>query len=146
MKPESVLRGISRVGEEARVPRSRGFSLIELMITVVVIGILSAIAYPSYQNYLIKGRRASAQAHVMNIAQRQQQYLLDARNYAPDLATLNVTTPSDISPFYTITIAIAAGPPPTFTATATPKAGTPQATDVTLSINNAGAKTPASAW
>lgn len=124
----------------------KGFTLIELMITVAVIGILAAVAYPSYQSYLIKGRRASAQSHLMDIAQRQQQYLLDARSYAPDLTTLNLTTPTDVSTYYTITITKPAATPPTFTATATPKAGTPQATDVTLSIDNTGQKTPAGKW
>lgn len=119
----------------------RGFTLIELMVTVAIVGILAAIAYPSYQNYMIKSRRASAQAHLMDIAQRQQQYLLDVRGYAADLATLNVTTPSNVSTNYTITIATPAGPPPTFTITATPIAGTPQATDGPLSINNTGVKT-----
>lgn len=124
----------------------KGFTLIELMITVAVIGILAAVAYPSYQSYLIKGRRASAQSHLMDIAQRQQQYLLDARSYAPDLTTLNLTTPTDVSTYYTITITKPAATPPTFTATATPKEGTPQATDVTLSIDNTGQKTPAGKW
>lgn len=119
----------------------RGFTLIELMVTVAIVGILAAIAYPSYQNYMIKGRRASAQAHLMDIAQRQQQYLLDVRGYAADLTTLNITTPSNVSTNYTITIATPAGPPPTFTITATPIAGTPQATDGPLSINNTGVKT-----
>ncbi len=88
----------------------------------------------------------------MDIAQRQQQYLLDDRSYAADLATLynvatpNLATPSDVASFYTITITQSAGPPPSFTATATPIAGTAQASDVTLSINNAGQKTPAGVW
>ncbi|GAB7546166.1 type IV pilin protein [Cupriavidus sp. 8B] len=126
--------------------RQSGFTLVELMITVAIVGILASIAYPSYISYLVKGRRSSAQASLMDIAQRQQQYLLDARSYASSLATLNVTPPTDVSTYYTITIAVTAGPPPTFTATATPVAGTSQASDVTLSINNAGAKTPANTW
>src|SRR2546430_1240950 len=67
--------------ERNRIKKSVGFTLIELMITVVVIAILAAIAYPSYQDHLRKGRRASAQAFMVDAANRQQQYLLDARNY-----------------------------------------------------------------
>ena len=124
----------------------KGFTLIELMIVVAIIGILAGIAYPSYQSYVVKSRRTSAQVHLMDIAQMQQRYLLDARSYAPDIATLNMVIPSEVLPYYTITIATTAGPPPTFTATATPLAGTSQASDVTLSIHNAGVKTPSNIW
>jgi type IV pilus assembly protein PilE len=124
----------------------RGLTLIELMVVLVTVAILAAIAYPSYSSYLAQGRRSSAEAHLMDIAQSQQRYLLDARSYAADLTTLNVTSPSSVSAYYTITIATTAGPPPTFTATATPKAGTSQASDVTLSISDAGVKTPSNVW
>lgn len=118
----------------------RGFTLLELMIAVAVVAILAAIAYPSYQSHLISSRRASAQSHLMDISQREQQYLLDARSYASDLVTLNMTTPSDVSSYYTIAITVSSTPP-TFTATATPITGTSQASDGALSINSTGAKT-----
>lgn len=124
--------------------RAEGFTLIELMVTIAIIGILASIAYPSYTNYLQKGRRASAQTHLMDIAQRQQQYLLDARAYAPDIGTLGITTPSDVSTYYTIPAFTvnAAGAPPSFAVTAKPKAGS-QASDKcgTLGIDSAGSKT-----
>ena len=59
--------------------RSRGFTLIELMMAIAIIAILAAIAYPAYQKHLAKGRRAAAQAYLMDIAQREQQYFLDQR-------------------------------------------------------------------
>ena len=132
----------------------RGFTLIELMIAVAVVGILAAIAYPSYQKYLIKSRRASAQATLMDIAQREQQYLLDARGYAPDLATLGVTPPSNVSSVYTITICqttaspcvAPGGTPPVFAAIAQPIAGSAQASDSTLSITSTGVKSPSNLW
>lgn len=125
---------------------AKGFTLIELLVTVAIVSILAAIAIPSYSNYMQKSRRASAQAHLMDIAQRQQQYLLDARAYAPNLATLGISTPGDVSPYYspiTITAVNNAGAPPSFTVTAQPKAGTDQANDKcgTLGIDNVGNKT-----
>jgi type IV pilus assembly protein PilE len=128
------------------VRKARGFTLIELMVAVVIVAILAGIAYPSYQNQLKRGRRAAAQAHLMDIAQRQQEYLLDARTYASSLATLNITTPANVAAFYTITPSVSAGPPLTFTISAVPIAGTVQANDGTLSIDSSGAKLPAGAW
>lgn len=126
--------------------KQRGFTLLELMIVVAVIGILASIALPNYQEYLKKARRSAAQSHMMDIAQRQQQYLIDARSYATTLSDLNVETPSDVSTYYTIDIAASDGPPPSFTVTATPQSGTPQAGDATLTIDNTGTKTPADKW
>ncbi len=119
----------------------RGFTLLELMIAVAVVAILAAIAYPSYQSHLISSRRAAAQSHLMDIAQNEQQYYLNARSYAATVSALSMTTPSEVSSYYTITIAATSGAPPTFTATATPIAGTSQVSDGALSINNAGVKT-----
>jgi type IV pilus assembly protein PilE len=124
--------------------RNAGFTLIELMITVAVLSILAAIAYPSYQDQVRKSRRAKAQSLLMDIGTRQQQRLLDARNYSASTAGLNVNIPSSVSSHYTITMTAPASTPPTFTATATPKPGQDKDKCGTLSLNNAGTKTPAS--
>jgi type IV pilus assembly protein PilE len=129
-----------------RTTRAGGFTLIELMIAAAIVAILATIAISSYSAQMIKSRRSSAESALMDIAQRQQQYLLDARSYAPTVAALNTTIPTTVATFYAITIAVAAGPPPTFTATATPLPGSQQSSDVTLSIDNTGAKTPVNTW
>ena len=137
----------SKFGHEAPAAMRRGFTLVELMVTVAIVAILAAIAYPSYLSQMKKSRRSEAEQFLMDVAQRQQQYLLDQRAYAPDLATLNMTAPSDVQTFYNgITINVTAGPPTGFTATATPKPGTSQAGDSTLSIDNLGNKLPAGVW
>ncbi len=120
--------------------RARGFTLIEVMLVVAVIAVLAAIALPSYNSHLRKARRADAQGALTDIASRQQQYLMDARAYAPDLATLNYTPQATVTSWYTIAIAVA-GPPPSFTVTATPIAGKDQTKDGTLTLTSTGAKT-----
>lgn len=124
----------------------RGFTLIELMVAVAVIGILAAVAIPSYSRYVIRGNRAAAQQHLLDLATRQQQFLADTRSYVGSVSALNMTTPAAVSKFYTINIATGDGPPPTFTITAIPISGTKQADDGNLSIDQAGAKLPADKW
>lgn len=125
--------------------KARGFTLIEIIIVVAIIAILAAIAIPSYQQHLRKGRRANAEAFLSDVASRQQQYLLDARSYAlggTAVADLGMAVPADVSDFYTVTVTPAvATVPPTFTATAAPIAGKAQEPDGTLAIDNTGAKT-----
>jgi type IV pilus assembly protein PilE len=141
------------------VNKAAGFTLIEVMIVVVVIGILAAVAYPSYQEHIRKSNRAAAQQLMLDIASRQEQYLLDARNYT---ATLGGSTGLNVSPQgwncttvttkctnanYEITVAAtaaAAGTPPAYTITAT--AISAQAVDGNLTLNSAGVKTPAAKW
>jgi len=123
----------------------KGFTLIELMIVVVVVGILAAVAFPSYENYIVKGNRAAAQAFMADVENRQKQYLLDARSYASDLATLGMAAPADVSNFYTVTIA-ASATPPAFEIKATPVAGTRQAADGELTLHSDGTKSPADKW
>ena len=66
--------------------RSAGFTLIELMIVVIVLGILTAIAVPAYQNSVLKGNRAVAKAKLLDVAARQEAYFGDNKVYTNSLA------------------------------------------------------------
>jgi type IV pilus assembly protein PilE len=130
-----------------RIPRSRarGFTLIELMVVVTIIGILSAIAFPAYGAYLVRGNRAAAQAYLLSLAQAQAQYFADAHSYAATTSALNMPVPDQVATNYSITIDVPDAVPPSFTVTARPT-GARQAGDSVLTIDNSGARTPSSLW
>lgn len=119
------------------------------MITVVVVGVLAAIAYPSYMGQVRKSRRAEAQQVLMDLASRQQQYLLDTRSYGADTASIGGMVTSSAQSFYTITWSVNnSSAPQSFTVTATPRSGTTQAQDScgAMTVNEAGVRTPSSCW
>ena len=133
--------------------RSRGFTLVELMVVVVIVAILLAIAVPSYSVFVKKSRRGEAESALVDIAQREQQYFLDQRAYAPTVAAAGATAPPDLNPFYTFQVCqtttpctAPGGTPPTFAVIATPVPGSAQAGDYVLTIDNTGAKTPTNVW
>lgn len=124
--------------------QQRGFTLIELMITVAVVGILAAVAYPSYTQYIVRANRSAAQSFMFAVANKQEQYMLDARSYASSLVALNMTTPADVAAKYTITTTSdMATTPPSYLVTATPQ-GSQASNDTkcgTLTLNQLGVKT-----
>ena len=122
--------------------RHSGFSLVELMIAVVVVAVLSTIAYPSYQQYLIRGHRNAGKQFLVDLAQRQEQYLLDRREYANALGAggLNTTVPPDVAARYQAPVfnVPAGATPPTYTITLAPLAGGMLASDGALIISSIG--------
>ena len=67
--------------------KNRGFTLLELLIVIAIIGILAGVAYPSYMQYLLKSKRSEAQSILIELANRQEMYYLDHHQYAADLKT-----------------------------------------------------------
>jgi type IV pilus assembly protein PilE len=70
------------------VKKSDGFTLIELMIVLIVIGVLAAIVYPSYQKYILKSHRATAINAVLDVASREARYYTTNNNYTSSMTAL----------------------------------------------------------
>ncbi len=125
-----------------------GFTLIELMITVVIVGILAAIAYPSYLQYIRQSRRSDAVQALAAVQQAQERWRANNTAYASSLGASGVATPN--TTYYTI--AIPAANAASYAVTATANAGTSQAGDsgcttLTVTVSNGNASnTPVACW
>ena len=102
------------------ITRQRGFTLMELIVVMVVLGILVAIAIPNYSEYIRRGHRTAAQEYLASLAARQVQFYLDRRAFTNNVADLNLATPAEVASRYTFAIVANAGPPASFTITASP--------------------------
>jgi type IV pilus assembly protein PilE len=104
--------------------RSRGFTLIELMIAVAIVAVLAAIAMPSYSEYIRRSRITEAISALSGMRVKMEQFFQDNRTYvgACGLPGTSVA-PAPTSANFTYACVLNAGPPSTYTITATGNAG-----------------------
>jgi type IV pilus assembly protein PilE len=79
-KLTSLVKPLKRNSAKAGLSQ-KGFTLIELMITVAIIGILAAVALPSYTAYVLRGKAAEAPSNLANLRVQMEQYYQDNRTY-----------------------------------------------------------------
>ncbi|MDF1589442.1 MAG: type IV pilin protein [Gammaproteobacteria bacterium] len=125
-----------------------GFTLIELMIVVAIIGILAAIAYPSYLDQVRKTRRANAQSDLVELASFMERYYTEKFTYmnggvAPILPFTESPKDGGGAKYYDLTVATTAT---AFTLTATAKNGQQADTCGDMTITQSGVQTPAACW
>jgi type IV pilus assembly protein PilE len=130
------------VGLKVKIGKYNGFTLVELLIVVTIIGIISAIAYPAYQSNKVKVQRSDAKAELLFIVQRMQAYRMANNTYLG--ATVNqlygaTVTPKDGKAFYNIRFQDAPTAT-TWTLIATPISDTPQEGDGVICINELSQK------
>lgn len=128
-------------GSPRGVQAGRGFSLVELMIAVAVIGILASIVLLNSDAFRIKANREAAKAYMLEVVSKQKLYFLDRRAYAASVDILAVPVTEEVAKAYDVDVILNdPGDPPSFVVTATPKPATVQRDDGILSIDHRGKK------
>lgn len=128
-----------------------GFSLIELMIVIVIISILAAIAFPSYQSSIRKSKRTAAKAALLDLASREEKYYSLNNTYA-SLTTLGMSSSikdGGGNTLYSLSVGDittpANAPTTNFVGTATPSGDQANDTCGTYTLNSLGQQTPTTA-
>jgi type IV pilus assembly protein PilE len=131
--------------------KAMGFTLIELMIVVVIIGILMAISVPAYQGYVLRSHRTDAQSSLLDIAARQERYVAqNIAGYTSQLVDdLKLASANSSKGYYTL--AVTSAPCNDFancyTIIATAVGSQANDTDCPkINYDSAGRKTPAACW
>lgn len=131
-----------------RLSKQSGFNLIELLIVVTIIGILAAIAYPSYNEQVMKARRSDAHTGLLNLSALMEHYFTENNSYTG--ATPAGVGGSAFSQEGHYALSISNLTATSYTLTATPVAGGAQATDscgaLTLTSTNIKGPNPQTCW
>ena len=129
--------------------RQRGVTLIELVIVMIIVGILAAIAIPSYRSYVLRSQRSDAKDAVLALATQQEKHYLQCNTYATDIAGATDCAAGELqgaaaSKNGWYALAVVAGTATTFTVQATATAGQNQYQDTacrSFTVTQAGLRT-----
>jgi type IV pilus assembly protein PilE len=123
--------------------RMRGITLLELMIVVVIVGILAAVAYPSYREFTARAKRNEAKAALLKVATNQERFYLQNNSFTTDMTELGFPVGTNyITDSESYTVAVTAASASNFTATATYRLGGTEASKCNLfQIDGRGTRT-----
>lgn len=126
------------------INKTFGFTLIELMITVAIVGILATVAYPSYTEHVTRSNRAEALRELVRIANLQEQFFVDSRSYTANLSQLGLGSgtifTTETGNYLISSVINAAGNTFTLTATAKGIQATRDSLCSTMGITDTGRK------
>ncbi len=119
---------------------STAFSLIDILITVGIVSILAAIAYPNYQQSIVLANKAAAKAYLLEISSLQNEYMVENLAYSSSMDNLAITPNPPVLKHYEIMLTDVnnKASPPTYTLRAIPKKGSPQLAIGILWLNYLG--------
>ncbi len=132
--------------------RHAGFTLIELMITLAIVAIITAIAYPSYRHSVLKSRRSDGQVALMDYAQRLERCYTEYDTYKNTncpayKSVISTTGAASEEGYYTVKGVFPSADQFTLTATATTKGGqNDDSSCKTMTLDQTGAKSPPACW
>ncbi len=127
------------------IKKVNGFTLMELMVTVAIIGIISLIAMPSYQEYVQKSRRSEAHAGLAKMQLQQEAHRMVNNSFTSSFGSGSNDVHQPTSDYYTFSMSGASASAYTLTATAK-SSQTADSSCTPMTINQAGTKSPASCW
>ena len=128
-----------------------GFTLVELMIVVVIIGIISMVALPSFQSSMLKGKRSDAKSTLMDASSKLEQYYLDNKSYTATMTNIGFGNPAN-SPegYYVISVQAATASCPITSCYVLLATAQGSQTDdsgcTSMTLSSVGEKAPSSCW
>ncbi len=132
-------------GDNSSMNSTRGFTLIEVMITVAIVGILAAIAYPSYQSYILRSHRSEGMALLSEAAARMERYYAQNSTYATATpsrlgltSTANATTVNSANGYYSLSLGTPSAT--SYSLSATPQNAQASDSCGTLTLDSTGLK------
>ncbi len=136
-----------KIYQRAHKQKTSGFTLMELMVTVAIVGILAAVALPSYRSSVLRSARSEGKSALLEAATRQEQYYLDNKTYTTDMTALGLSASPYITEggSYSVSAAATTNIAIDYTLTAAPIGGQANDTDCgSLTLNSNGVKGAAS--